>query len=380
MKLVFAIKSLNVVGGGAERVLVEVANGLAERGHDLTVLTFDGPGSSFYSLHPKVARLDLAIGLPGQPTPRLNLLGGLPRMRKLIGRIHPDLVVGFMHSMYLPLGVALLGSGLPLIASEHVGSVHFQRRPLQRAMVRFGDALIVAKTVPSEVIRAEYGTSGRTPVTVLANPLALEPLQGIASQPPSDPPVILSVGRLMAEKNQSELIAAFGLLAERYPLWTLRIVGEGELRSTLEAEIKARGLEQRIELPGATRDMPQEYERAAIVAVPSRYESFGMVTAEAQACGRPVIGFADCSGTNELIVDGENGLLVSGDGDRVANLAEGLERLILDESLRLRLGVAGPEAVQKFSVKNVLNLWEDFFLKLMRFANNRHKFGKEKIL
>lgn len=370
MKLVFAIKSLNVVGGGAERVLVEVANGLAARGHDLTVLTFDGPGASFYPLHPKVGRLDLAVGPPGQPTPRLNLLRALPRMRQLIRRIEPDLVVGFMHSMYLPLGVALLGSGLPLIASEHIGSAHFQRRPLQRAMVWFGNALIVAKTVPSEAIRAEHDTAGRTPVTALANPLALEPLEGIAARAPSEPPVILSVGRLMAQKNQSELIAAFAVLAPRYPTWKLRIVGEGELRSTLEAEIRARGLEQRVELPGAIRDMPLEYERATIVAVPSRYESFGMVTAEAQASGRPVIGFADCPGTNELIVDGENGLLVPGEGDRVASLAAGLERLMLDEPLRRRLAAAGPASVQKFSVENVLDLWESFFLKSMSSAGS----------
>ena len=54
MRLLFAIKSLNAEGGGAERVLVDVANGMARRGHDPLVLTFDPPGDSFYSLDARV--------------------------------------------------------------------------------------------------------------------------------------------------------------------------------------------------------------------------------------------------------------------------------------------------------------------------------------
>src|SRR5471030_937862 len=207
MNLVFAIKSLNVPGGGAERVLVEVANRLTERGHTLTAVTFDGPGRSFYPLSDDVARVDLAVGPPRKATPRLRLLKALPRMRRAIRRIHPDLAVGFMHSMYVPLAAALLGSGIPMIASEHTGSTHLHWRPAQRLMVRLGKAAFLAKTVPSEAVRNEYAPNERARLFVLHNPLDLRPFAGLVSQPPSHPPKIVAVGRLMKEKNQTELIA-----------------------------------------------------------------------------------------------------------------------------------------------------------------------------
>ncbi len=166
----------------------------------------------------------------------------------------------------------------------------------------------------------------------------------------------------MAQKNHADLIAAFAQLTQTYPDWRLRIVGDGVLRSEIETQIKKYDLAERIELPGMVRDIASEYARAAIVVVPSRYESFGMVTAEAQAAGRPVIGFADCPGTNDLICDGENGLLVSSEGDRVANLAAGIERLITDATLRRKLGSAGPSSVQKFALESVLDVWEQCFL------------------
>lgn len=364
MKLVFAIKSLDVRGGGAERVLVDVANGLSARGHDITVMTFDQPGaSSFYPLDEGIARVDLAVGPPGQPTPRLALLRSIPRMRRITQDLQPDLVVGFMHSMYVPLGVAMFRSGIPVVASEHTGAAHFLKRPLQRALTRLGRLFFTVKTVPSIVVRDEHDERDRTNIVVLPNPLDLGNFAGIKSRPPRLPPIILSVGRLMEEKNHVELISAFKLLADKHPEWILRIVGDGVLRRQVEAHIKQNGLAGRVQLPGMIQDVATEYERASIVVVPSRYESFGMVTAEAQASGRPVIGFADCPGTNELIRDGENGLLVSGEGDRVANLANGIQRLITDAGLRQKLGAAGPASVQQFALENVLNAWGGCFLK-----------------
>lgn len=360
MRLLFAIKSLNVPGGGAERVLVQVASGLAARGHDVSILTFDSAGASFYPLDERVTRIDLAVGPPGQPTPRFGLLAALPRMRSAVKAFRPDLAVGFMHSMYIPLGIALVASGIPVVASEHALSRHFQGRAVQRAMVNLGQSLFVAKTVPSESVRREHDNLAMQGVYVLPNPLDLESLAGIDGTEPDDPPVLLTVGRFMAEKNQKDLVEAFGRIAGEFPEWTLRLVGEGELRADLEEAVKRTPHGERITLPGATRDIAGEYRRASIVVVPSRFESFGMVTAEAQACGRPVLGFADCPGTNELVVDGVTGLLAPGGEMRVEGLADSLRRLMSDPALRARLGSAGPAAVQRFSINRVVDVWESF--------------------
>lgn len=361
MRIAFAIKSLNVVGGGAERVLVHVCNELAARGHDIGVITFDPPGSSFYALDARVKRMDLAVGPPGQPTPRGALLRALPRMRAAVRAADADLAVGFMHSMYVPLAIALWGTGVPIIASEHTGLAHFEGRGLERWLVRRLSGRFAAKSVPSEVIRRQCQATDACPVQALPNPLDLAPFERGSREHPAQPPVLLSVGRFMKEKNQLELVDAFARIADEFPDWTLRFAGDGDMRAQLERRVAERGLSRRVQMPGAVADMAGEYAAASVVAMPSRWESFGLATAEALASARPVIGFADCPGTNELIQDGVNGLLVEGGDERVGHLAAGLRRLMLDAGLREALGARGPASVARFRGEEVTPVWEDFF-------------------
>ena len=174
---------------------------------------------------------------------------------------------------------------------------------------------------------------------------------------------LLTVGRLTAQKDHRTLINAFNLVAAEFPEWDLRIVGEGELESALKEQIIDLGLEARVMLPGAIAEIEREYAGAQIFVMPSLYESFGLVTAEALAHGLPAIGFRDCAGTNELIVDGSNGLLVSGE-NRAQALASGMRRFMGSEDLRRRMGDAGPASVAQFSVASVAGDWESLLMKI----------------
>lgn len=358
MRFLFAIKSLNVPGGGAERVLVQTANGLAGRGHQVAVLDFDAPGRSFYPLSPDVQRINLDVGPPGQPTPRLGLLRALPRMRAVARRWKPDLVVGFMHSMYVPLALALAGAGHRVLASEHAVPRHFASRGLQRRLVAGVQSLLVGTTVPSEAARKAQDPALRASTVVLPNPLPAAVFDEVAAAPVPSSRVVLCVGRFMEEKGHAVLLEAFDRIAARHPDWSLRLVGEGELRADLEALRAGLSSRDRIHLPGATRDIAAEYAACELVVVPSFHESFGMVTLEAQACARPVLGFGDCEGTRELVRHGDTGWLVDGGGDRVQGLADGLDRLLSDPGLRARLGAAGPHAAARFGPEQVLDAWE----------------------
>jgi glycosyltransferase involved in cell wall biosynthesis len=354
----FAIKSLNVTGGGAEKVMTQVVNALAARGHDVVVVTFDGAGPSFFPLADGVERVRLDVGEVGRSTPRMELLGALPRLRRAVTAVQPDVVVGFMHSMFVPLGLALAATRFPLIASEHAGIEYYRTVPAQRALLELAPHLTEVTTVPSPRVRASFPPRLRRRMVVIPNPIVAPVVADAKHQASDAERIVLAVGRLDHLKNHGELIAAFASLAACAPEWTLRIVGDGALREVLASQIRASGLSGRVQLCGATSDVDDEYERAAIVAVPSRIESFGLVTAEALAAGRPVIGFADCPGTNELIDHGVNGWLVSGEDDRVTALADGLLRLMTDAPLRRRLGAAGPPSVSTFDLDVVADRWE----------------------
>jgi glycosyltransferase involved in cell wall biosynthesis len=265
-----------------------------------------------------------------------------------------------MHSMYVYMALALAGSRIPLVASEHVGTRHFIGRPLQRMLVGVLDRLLVAKTVPSVAVQAEHARVSRCRIVVLPNPVAM-PAPGRAPTV-NEAPIVLCVGGFRPEKDQATLVRAFADVANGFPEWRLRMVGDGELRPELEALIAALRLGDRVQMPGVVRDIAAEYEQAALAVVPSVYESFGMATVEALGAARPVIAFSDCAATSELVEDGTNGLLVDPGRDRAAGLAAALRRLMADAPLRHRLGANGPRVAARFERESVLDAWEKFLL------------------
>lgn len=353
----FVIKSMNTAGGGAERVLADVSNELARRGHKVAVVTYDGPGEpSFYPLHKKVALLQLGIGRARNAARVAETVRRIGALRDLLQERRPDVVVGFMHSVYVPLAAAMAGTGIPLVASEHMIWNYYDDRRLEGLLLRLAGATIPQFTIPLPRVRESFPSDLRSKMVVIPNPVRPTPVDMAAR--PEQSEMLLSVGRLEPQKDQITLIRAFALLAASFPSWRLKILGEGHLRPLLEAEIAALGLQGRVLMPGATTRIMDEYRSAGIFVLPSRFESFGLVTGEALAAGLPAVGFADCSGTNEIIADGDNGLLVRG-SNRVAALADALAGLMGSPSERARLGAAGRRSMEQFALAPIIDQWED---------------------
>jgi glycosyltransferase involved in cell wall biosynthesis len=359
VKLVFAIKRLENEAGGAERVLCLVCSALAKRGHAVTVVSFDRPGSSsFYSLDERVRWIQLAIGDTKRNARLAETLQRMLALRSRVVDIRPDAVVAFMHSMFVPAAFALAGTSIPVVGSEHIVPEHYRSRPLQWALLNLAAPLLAGMTVLSEAVRAQYPSRVGRRMTVMPNPVVGMP-RSVAVEADEGDRVILNVGRLDPQKDQATLVQAFALLASDFPEWRLRIVGEGALRLELERLVERLGLAQRTSLPGVIREIDAEYQRAAIFAMPSRYESFGLATAEAMAHGLPVVGFDDCPGTNELVTDGETGILVRGNGDRNEAMAGGLRELMFNRERRLAYGGAGrTRARRMFDLDSVCDRWE----------------------
>jgi GalNAc-alpha-(1->4)-GalNAc-alpha-(1->3)-diNAcBac-PP-undecaprenol alpha-1,4-N-acetyl-D-galactosaminyltransferase len=359
--IAFSIKRIGDVGGGAEKVLAEVANGLEGRGYRITVICGDSPGTPpYYHLHPNISIRYLDSDNANGFGKIFGFLRGVAALRHAHVACRPDVAVSFMHSSYIAAGIALVGTRIPLVASEHIGPEHYRQRPLQRLLLQVTPLLVQRITVVSEQIRLSFNPWLRRKMCVVHNPVNLEPkprsVNHAALQDRAK--VLLSVGRLTPQKNQSCLIAAFALIAERFPDWTLRIAGEGPLRPELESQVRDSGLLDRVSLPGNIADIGQEYERADLFVLPSSYESFGLATAEAIMHGLPAVGFADCPGTNTLIRPGENGVLVQG-VDKVHALAESLSVLMSDQQALQRLQNAPTAWLQNaYALDSVLDAWE----------------------
>ena len=367
MKVLFAIKRLASAVGGAERVLCTVCSYLVSRGHDVSILTFDSRGeTSFYPLDPRINIIDLGIGDSSRPAGMIETFIRMKALRQAINKERPDMAVGFMHSMFVPLAFALVGTGVPVIGSEHIVPEHYRTRRLQYLLLIIASLFLNKLTVLSQSIRSRYPVIVRRRMVEMPNPVEAA-LDCADVSDANEIFTILSVGRLEAQKDHATLIRAFARIMHRFPQWQLKIVGEGSQRPELTLLINELDMSERVMMPGVMVNIGEAYQSAQAFVISSRYEAFGLVTAEAMSYGLPVIGFADCPGTNEIIVNGLNGILVEPDDDRVISLAQALSTLLSNQDLRQKFGSAGRQSILTyFSSTQICNKWEELLSKCCR--------------
>ena len=364
MRILFGIKSLAVCRGGAERVLSDICISMVDKGYDIAIVTFDYPEDEFlYPLDDRIKLFKLGVGNPAAKTSIVDFISRIVSIRKVVAKYKPDVVVGFMSSIFVLFAFAMLGARVPLISSEHIVPQHYRDRKLEYLLLLIAGFLSVKVTVVSEKVKLLYPKVLQNKIIAIANPVSLK-INEDNKEVSFNRKTILNVGRLTAQKDQSTLIKAFVLIHQDFPVWKLKIVGEGDLRYELSKLVIEHGLRDSVQFLGSIADMVPIYGDATLVAVSSTYESFGLVTAEAMASGVPVVGFSDCPGTNELIIDEVNGLLVDGDS-RVVSLANGLRRLIEDKQLYDKLRRNTKSSVDKFSLVSVVSEWENLLLKVI---------------
>jgi glycosyltransferase involved in cell wall biosynthesis len=178
---------------------------------------------------------------------------------------------------------------------------------------------------------------------------------------------VVSVGRLAAPKDFSTLVAAVGELPRG--MVTLRIVGDGPARTSLEDLVARLGLADCVRFDGTVSDIAPILAESDIFVLSSRSEGMPMSVLEAMATGLPVVA-TDVGGLREL-VDDENGRIVP-PGDRVA-MAAMIAELAADGSLRRRLGAAGRQrAVTRFSLPAWRDRHRELYARLIHGLSGGH--------
>jgi len=400
-RIAFVIDRLAGRAGGAERVLTDTANALAGRGQSVEIITHEYVcADPFYPLAPGVTLTRLRAPLPvwrvplwrlrnllerhGHHLPGIEHLAWISRhgafWRRLADHMAanpPHVAVGFLPPAFTALALAserLRARGVTVrtIASTHNVPAQDFLNPQRWGPGRLDRARRLAAvqrldriTVLLPEFRDWYPPALHPRITVLPNTVAPVPPEARAR--PETSRRIVAVGRLATVKRHGPLITAFARLAAEFPDWRLDIHGEGPLSQALAAQITASGLQDRITLRGQTADMGAVYRGAALLAHPAAYEGFGLAVAEALAHGLPVLGFADCSGTNALVRDGASGLLIPGgagmaEAGRIDGLEAGLRRLMAGDGLRAGLGAQGPADMASYAPGAIIQRWETLLL------------------
>jgi glycosyltransferase involved in cell wall biosynthesis len=361
MRIAFVIPNLG--SGGAERVASLLCNDWVGQGHAVTLLTFEQEGAEpFYPLDARIsvralAAADISHGFAEMFSKNRARVA---RLRSALHELHPDVLVAFMTEANVVALAAARGLGVPVVISERnqpdrpgLGTVHKLAR---RMTYPLAAAIVVQTEAIAEWVEARF----RVPVHVIPNPVPRA--SGAAANPPAGSPAIVSVGRLSRQKGLDLLIESFAALASKHKDWRVMIYGEGPERTALTQLASARGLAERISLPGVTKDVPGVLRQASLFVLPSRYEGYPNALVEALACGLPIVA-TDCPGaTAEILKDGLHGMLVPA-GD-VPALARALDTMMSSPDLRAAYAKRASGAVTALDVRAIGQRWLDLFAAL----------------
>ncbi len=307
------------VGGGVEKVMVSLTEGLSARGLDCDMLCASADGTR----EEQVVRLNGHGRIFVMPTFR-KVLGTMlaPKMVGWLWKHRGDYDIIHIHHPDPMAGLALFLSGFKgrVILHWHSDIISqrfflFFYRPLQNWLIRRAERIV--GTTPVYVKQSPHLARARekcTSVPIGIDPLLPDPQQVelIRGRFP-DRKLVLSIGRLVPYKGFHHLVDAIALLPEEYHLV---IGGTGPLREQLERQIREKGLQERVSLIGyiPDSDIPGWFGACDCFVLTSlmKTEAFGIVQIEAMSCHKPVVATRiPQSGVSWVNAHGKSGLNVT---------------------------------------------------------------------
>lgn len=341
---------------GAETHLLMLLAGLRKRQIDAQLILLVEPAK------PMDAYVQAAEGR-GIPVSRLVITGDLdptllPRLRSLLRLMKPRIVHThlFHADLYGTLAARWYGRGTAIISSRHNDNA-FRRRQLYRTLNRWlwrmtSAGIAISESIAHFVVEIEgapppkiqtivYGLEAAAQAPAQRQAARVSMRQQLGINP--DAPVAGIVCRLVEQKGVHYGLQAFAQVVQQIPAACLLIAGDGPLRSDLEAEAAALGLDDHVRFLGWRDDVAQLMNAFDLLVVPSLWEGFGLVILEAMAHQIPVVASA-VSAIPEIVVHGETGLLVP--ARDVDALAGALVSLLGDAPLRKHMGMLAEDRLE----------------------------------
>lgn len=382
MKIVYCIPLIDA-SGGMERVLSLKSNYLADRfGFEVVIIVTDSYGKPpFYTFSPKIRIINLNINFEELWKKKFHtrLLGYLLKqyqykrsLSRCLSDIKPDITI------------SMLRRDINFISSIRDGSIkigefHFNRANYRdyRKGIRFAFLRKIAtawgmrqlirkvKKLDRFVVLSEEDKQQWTEldnIVVIHNPLPFFTSKTSLLTRKE----VISAGRYTYQKGFDLLINAWKIVHGRHPDWNLSIYGEGN-PDTFTTQIERLGLKETCFLKPAVSNIEEKYLESSIYVLSSRYEGFGMVIAEAMACGVPAVSFSCPCGPREIITDGENGLLV--EPGNIGELADKICYLIEHDDIRQEMGVKAKISAERFKIERIMDQWKSLFESLTESGN-----------
>lgn len=339
-------------GGGAERVACKLATALSEK-HTVSMMFFAPAKVEPYYVAPDVKLIDGSINVlrPAHTIPAKIRRRLLFKTRGVILPLRAHLLDHVQTTISLletPNKANALFGGKRKVLCERNDPQQKSKSYYIRA--RFNYWLADYVVFQSRKVQEEFSKAIQRKSCIIPNPVSVTCHARTASSRK-----IVTAGRLHPQKNHAMLIRAFAAFHATHPLHTLHIFGDGKLKEDLLALVESLGLQHAVFFEGFCDDVHAAISDAEMFVLSSDYEGMSNALIEAMMMGLPCIS-TTCTGSDELITDGEDGLLVPvGSTD---DLCQAMTRLADDAELRARLAYGARLRALDFRLEDVIRKWE----------------------
>lgn len=350
--IVFYIGSLS--RGGAERVIVNLAAYFHDCGYRVTIVTKE-QDSVEYPVPDGVTRMLADIEGDEISNNRItNLYRRIAKLRKIFKQLEPDYIVSFIKKNNFMAITAAAGLSIPVIVSVRSNPAREYPDKVTRFLANTLFARAAGVVLQTGQAKEFFPEAVQKKAVILPNSLSEQFLQ--TEFKGERRKEIVWVGRMDENKNPGMLLRAFEKVAQKHPDWTLKYVGDGplmkELRNLSQKEDSAR----QVCFTGRVEDVATEIQSASVFVLTSKQEGMPNALMEAMVSGLAAISTdCPCGGPAELIVDGVNGILIPVDDEQA--LTEALNKLLVDEEYRNRLGEEAKKLIEKVHPDTVNREW-----------------------
>ncbi|MFT4302888.1 MAG: glycosyltransferase [Desulfovibrio sp.] len=336
--------------GGGPKFVWELTHAMLERGHEVSIYSSSrSKNTPPYRFDPRARIFRVSYS---------DKHDNIALLRQTISQENYDVAIAMQGGvMQLFWAVTLMGTGVPLVYSEHSFPARveqFWNRAGRLAAMSGADAIHLL--LPEFINSLPAWLHER--VTVIPN--SVPGAGATAANNNAASPTLVSLGRFDKVKQIPLLVEAFGLLHDRFQDWKLDIWGYGEEEKAISWSIAQSSARSAIHMRGIADPALDIFAQAQLFCIPSRCEGFGLTVLEAMSQGTPAVGFAQCAGVNHIIRDGVNGLLAP--EMTAQSLADTLGRAMSNAALRSALGQEALKTAAQYAPEPIFDQWESLLL------------------
>ncbi len=345
--------------GGAEKQLIMLANEMANKGHEVEVVSIS-KDNECYGIDKRIKR----VFIKDRYTSLLRVVDRFFKLKKTIKNSKPDVIINYwFQSLYL---TSFMSKKITkkIIYSERGDPGDSEYNGLLGIIRKFAFKRTDGFVFQTKVAMQYFNKTIQSKSIVIHNPIFLKEMNFYDNSIESNK--IVTVGRLHNQKNQKFLIEVFNEFLKKHPDYTLEIYGDGELKKELEQLIASLKLSKSVKLMGTTDNVHKCILRSKMFVLTSEYEGMPNALIEAMALGIPCISsnYNPKDSVFEFINNGENGFVFEKGNKQ--ELLYYMEKICNNSQIVDNISKESRKMLESHSAENIYSQWDNYIKKLVK--------------